>query len=81
MEARLLAVMVKSHDLWESLACDYQVFDLDSYIARARIVAPDIFFENPQTEEIEGDIQDENDKNIITWEDGMDETVRIYEKI
>ena len=80
MEAKLLAIMVKSHDLWESLACDYQVFDLDSYIARARIVAPDIFLKNPEIEEIEGEIQDSDDNYILTWEDGMDECVRIYQK-
>ena len=80
MKAKLLAIMEKSHDLWEQLANDYQVFDLDSYIERARILAPDVFLENPETEEIEGDIQDENNEHIITWEDGMDEIVRIYQK-
>jgi len=81
MKAKLLAIMERSHDLWEQLANDYQVFDLDSYIERARILAPDVFLENPETEEIEGDIQDENNEHIITWEDGMDEIVRIYQKI
>ena len=80
MKAKLLAIMVKSHDLWESLACDYQVFDLDSYIARARIVAPDIFLKDPEIEEIEGEIQDSDDNYILTWEDGMDECMRIYQK-
>ena len=80
MKAKLLAIMERSHDLWEQLANDYQVFDLDSYIERARILAPDVFLENPETEEIEGEIQDENNDHIITWEDGMDEIVRIYQK-
>lgn len=80
MKAKLLAIMERSHDLWEQLANDYQVFDLDSYIERARILAPDVFLENPETEEIEGEIQDENNEHIITWEDGMDEIVRIYQK-
>lgn len=80
MKAKLLAIMERSHDLWEQLANDYQVFDLDSYIERARILAPDVFLENPETEEIEGDIQDENNEHLITWEDGMDEIVRIYQK-
>ena len=81
MKAKLLAVMVRSHDMWEQLANDYQVFDLESYIERARILAPEVFLENPDAEEIEGDIQDMNNDHIITWEDGIDETVRIYETI
>lgn len=80
MKAKLLAIMTKSHDLWENLANDYQVFDLDSYVERARILAPDVFFDEPQSEEIDGEVMDENENYILTWEDGIGECERIYQK-
>ena len=81
MEAKRLAIIEKSDDRWEPLADEYQYFDLDSFVARARIIAPHIFCEEPWVEEIEGEIQNENEHYILTWEDGIDEVMRIYEKL
>ena len=82
MKAKRLAFIMKSyHDAWERLADEYQNFDLDCFVERARIIAPDIFYEEPEIEEIEGEIQSEDGKYILTWEDGMDECMWIYEKI
>jgi hypothetical protein len=81
MEAKRLAYVEKSADCWEWLAEEYQNFDLDSFVARARNIAPHIFYKEPYVEEIEGEIQNENERYILTWEDGMDECMRIYEKI
>ena len=78
MIARLIAVWSNDDDKFQELADDYQVIDLDSFVERARIVAPE-FFRTPVEEDVEGEIQDESDDYIITWEDGMNETVRIYE--
>jgi hypothetical protein len=81
MEAKKLAIITQSDEKWEPLADEYQNFDLDSFVERARIIAPHIFYDEPETEEIEGEIQNENERYILTWEDGMDECMRIYEKI
>ena len=81
MEAKKLAIITQSDEKWEQLADEYQNFDLESFVERARIIAPHIFYDEPETEEIEGEIQNENERYILTWEDGMDECMRIYEKI
>ena len=81
MEAKKLAIITQSDEKWEPLADEYQNFDLDSFVERAKIIAPHIFYDEPETEEIEGEIQNENERYILTWEDGMDECMRIYEKI
>ena len=81
MEAKKLAIITQSDEKWEPLADEYQNFDLESFVERARIIAPHIFYDEPETEEIEGEIQNENERYILTWEDGMDECMRIYEKI
>ena len=78
---RLATIMTSYNDNWEKLSDEYQYFDLDSFVARARIIAPEIFYESPEIEEIEGEVQDENEHYILTWEDGMDEVMWIYEKI
>lgn len=80
MEAKRLSFISKSDDCWEQLAEEYQNLDLDSFVARAKVIAPHIFYEEPETEEIEGEIQVENDNYILTWEDGMDECMYIYQK-
>ena len=81
MKAKRLAFVEKSDESWELLADEYQNFDLDSFVSRARVIAPHIFYDEPETEEIEGEIQNENERYILTWEDGMDECMRIYERI
>jgi len=80
MEAKHLAIITQSDDCWEKLADEYQLWDLDSFVARARIIAPHIFFDEPEFSEIEGEIQNEDGNYILTWEDGMDECMRIYQK-
>ena len=81
MKAKRLAYVEKSDNCWELLAEEYQNLDLDSFVARARIIAPSIFYTEPWEDEVEGEIQDENERYILTWEDGMDEQMWIYEKI
>ena len=82
MKAKLIAKFFDYDDCWEKLAEEYQYFDLDSFVSRAKIIAPEVFLENPEIEEvIEYEIQNQNDNHILTWEDGMGEAVRIYQKI
>ena len=82
MKAKLLATVSEFHDCWQQLSDEYQNLDLDSFVARARIIAPHIFSESPEIEEvIEDEIQNQNDNYILTWEDGMGECTKIYQKI
>ena len=37
--------------------------------------------DKPWVEDVEGEVQTENGNYILTWEDGIDEEMKIYEKI
>ena len=80
MNIKLIAIYSASDEFWERLADEYQNFDLDSFVARVKVLCPQIIRED-EADEIEGEIQNENERYILTWEDSMDEIVRIYEKI
>ena len=80
MNIKLIAIYSASDEFWERLADEYQNFDLDSFVARVKVLCPQIIRED-EADEIEGEIQNENERYILTWEDSMDEVVRIYEKI
>ena len=77
---KLIAIYDASDEFWEQLSDEYQNLDLCSFVARVKILHPEIIRED-EAEEIEGEIQNEDECYILTWEDGMDECVRIYEKI
>ena len=81
MKARLLAVLSEFDASYEQVSEEYQNLDLDSFVARAKIIAPHIFSESPHVEEIEDEIQNENENYILTYDDGCGECVRIYQKI
>ena len=68
MEAKRISFISKSDDCWEQLAEEFQNLDLDSFVARAKIIAPHTFYNEPWTEEIEGEIQSESENFIVTWE-------------
>ena len=80
MNIKLIAIYDAFDEFWERLADEYQNFDLDSFVARVKVLCPQIIRED-EADEIEGEIQNENERYILTWEDSMDEVVRIYEKI
>jgi hypothetical protein len=80
-KAKLIAIYDASDDCYDPLAAEYQAFDLDSFVARVKTLFPNIIRNETDVEEIEGDIQDENDNYVLTWEDAMGEVVRLYEKI
>ena len=81
MKAKRLAYVEKSDNSWEQLAEEYQNLDLDSFIARARIIDPSIFYPEPWEDEVDGEIVDENERYILSWDDGIDEQMWIYEKV
>ena len=75
---KLIAIYDAFDEFWEQLGDDYQYFDFDSFVARVKNYPKAL--RDEEVEEIEGEIQNENERYILTWEDGMDECVRIYEK-
>ena len=81
MIARLVALVTKSDGCWNALVEaykeDYRVCDVMFLIAKRY---HEVFVE-PREELVEGEIQDEDRTHVLTWEDGMDETIRVYEKI
>ena len=79
-KAKRIAFYDESDDCYDTLTNEYQNFDLDSFVARVKVLHPEIIRDD-EAEEIEGEIQDENDRYILTWEDSMCECVRIYEKV
>lgn len=81
MKAKLLAVLSEFDASYEQVSEEYQNLDLDSFVARAKIIAPHVFLESPYDEEIEDEIQNENENYILTYDDGCGECVRIYQKI
>ena len=82
MKAKLLATVSEFHDCWQQLADEYQNLDLDSFVARAKIIAPHLFSESPVIEDvIKDEIQDKNENYILTWEDGCGECVKIYQRL
>lgn len=76
---KLIAIYFASDNCYEPLTNEYLNLDLDSFVERAKILYPEIIRED-EIEETEGEIQNENEHYILTWEDGMDECVRIYQK-
>ncbi len=82
MIAKRLAFIDQCDDCWDLLADEYQVFDLESWVARAKVIAPSVFYDSPEDEEVEGEVMAENDKFILTSDDSLFcECVRIYQKI
>jgi len=81
MKAKLLAVLSEFDASYEQVSEEYQNLDLDSFVARTKIIAPHVFLESPYDEEIENEIQSESDNYILTYEDGCGECVRIYQKL
>ena len=89
MKATRIAILFKDEDekKWEELANVYQDMGVDDMIVIAKNRYPDDFISDDDPdfeyyeEEIEGEIQDETPEYILTWEDGMGETMRIYKKI
>lgn len=81
MIAKLVALVTKADGCWKALVEaykeEYRVEDVIFLISKRY---HEVFVE-PREEIVEGQVQDENRMHILTWEDGMDETIRIYEKL
>lgn len=80
MKTKMIAVYDAFDEFFEQLSDEYQNLDFDSFVARVKTLHPEII-RDEEADEIEGEIQNENERYILTWEDGMDECVRIYEKV
>ena len=81
MYARLLALATRSDACWDSLVSvyheDYRADDVALEIAKKH---HEVFVE-PKEEIVKGSVRNESSGFILTWEDGMDETMRLYERI
>ena len=79
-KAHRIFILTKSDERWDEIADIYQTLDLDSFVERVKILYPNLFEYNDEKEEFEGEIQAKTISYAITWEDGMDECIRIYQK-
>lgn len=78
--AKLIAIYFAGDECYEPLTNEYQNLDLESFVARVKILYPEMIRED-EIDEIEGEIQNENEHYILTWEDPIEDCVRIYEKV
>ena len=79
-KAKRIAFYEESDDCWGKLTNEYQNMDFDAFVEYAKETYPEIIRDD-EAEEIEGEVQNESDRYILTWEDGIGECVRIYEKV
>lgn len=78
---KLYIIIDNSDECWETLADVYQSIGLGGMVRRAEIEFPEIcIIPALDVEQIDGEVQDESDTYITTWEDGMDEVLRVYIK-
>lgn len=82
MTAKLLLFVCQEDDCWNALAEKYgEDYRIEDVLELARLCHPGVVREdNNENGEVEGEIQDENERYILTWEDSISECMRIYEK-
>lgn len=79
---RLLLRVSQEDGCWGALAEKYnENYSINDVLELARKRYPEVLTEDwIEMEEMDGEIQDEEDGLILTWEDGIGEMMRIYEK-
>ena len=78
--AKLILLVSQEDYCWGALAEKYQEnYSIESVLELARKRYPEVLRDD-EVDEMDGEVQDENDSYILTWEDGMGEVMRIYEK-
>jgi hypothetical protein len=82
MEKRLLLLVSAEDGCWGALAEKYnERYSIEDVLELARRRYPEVLREEyDEVCDVEGELQDETDQYILTYEDGMGETTRIYEK-
>jgi len=79
MEAKRFIWYSQSEEAWEELAEAYQRMTLDEFVEYIREHYPHLVHE-PEAEEVVDDVQATSEHHLLTWSDGMDEFVTIYER-
>lgn len=81
MKAKVLLVVTQWDGCWDALAEEYHKRNLiDDVLDLARSSYPEVLRDDEEADDVEGEIQDENDSYILTWEDYIEDCMRIYEK-
>ena len=79
---KLYIIIDNSDECWETLADVYQSIGIDGMVRRAEIEFPEICIVPAlSVEQVDGEVQDESDKYIATFEDyNIGEILRVYIK-
>ena len=79
-EARLILQVTNGDGCWGALMEAYKErYRMDDVMRLAERRYTEVL--ESEVKSVEGELQDESQTNILTWEDGMCETMRIYEKL
>ena len=79
MEAKRVIWYSASDPAWDELAEVYHLLTLDEFVDYIRKKFPHLVHE-PEDEEVVDEVQSESERYLLTWSDGMDEFVTIYER-
>ncbi len=82
MEAKLILYAEQYDECWEALSEKYnEDYVIEEVLGLARRSYPEVMREDGnEIGEVEGEVQGENGRYILTWEDGIGECIRIYQK-
>ena len=80
MKARLIASVSNSSDLFAAVADIVQNGELKDVVKCMTETYPELKHK-PVITDISGEIQMSTTGNILSWEEGMDETIKLYERI
>lgn len=81
MEAKKIVFYTAGDARWDAL---YELWEhcnsIGAFVDAIRKDYPDLVVSDPETEDVY-DITDMDDRYVLSWEDGMDECVSIYERL
>ena len=78
MKAVLIISVSNKSDAYRKLAETYNRTGLEGVIRSAARHHKDALVQPPLAAEVRGEVQEQTARHILTWEDGMNQTVRIY---
>ena len=82
MEAKQILIVDQYDCCWDAFAKKYEeAYSIEDLLKLARDRYPEVMRDgDDEIGEVEGEVQDENERYILTWEDGIGECMRIYQK-
>ena len=81
MKARLYVTVYDTDDCWDALAEVYQSKGLAGLVDHIKTEYPYLIYNDPYVEDTDGEVQEEENGFVLTWEDGIGEVMRIYQKV